>query len=299
MFLDIQNITFAYDNTHKVLDKLNLSIEEGTMLGILGPNGCGKSTLFDILTLHHRCKQGDILFRGQSVDHNVYLKHVGCVFQHSSLDPYLTISENLKMQGRLYGMTSHQLEDKIQEISEALMFKDRINQMAKDLSGGFARRVDIAKALLHEPELILLDEPTTGLDPASRRDMLNWMKDVQKSRGATIVWITHLTQEIETMDRVVMLDSGHIVCDGHPQALIREMDIVQIDARISSDASELGGLASQCVAFDLSQGVLKAHVSKSHMKDVLEQLVQHTSEMQYRMPNLEDVYLQRTGHALT
>jgi len=298
MLLELVQIYFAYQKGHSVLEDFSLGIEQGSMVGILGPNGSGKSTLFDILTLHHHVKRGKLLYQGQKLQKKTYLKDLGCVFQHVSLDPYLTVLENLNLQGGVHGIAKHKLQNKIKSMSDMFGFESRLNQLVRDLSGGLARRVEIAKALLHDPKLILLDEPTTGLDPASRKEMLQWMKRVQSSQGATILWITHLTQEIEHMDRVVMLDKGRVITDGQPQALIQAMDVVCIDAKLSGEAKDVPDLASMCESFDIEGDRIALKVQQSQLKHVLDVLVGHTHQMQYRRPNLEDVYFQQTGQTL-
>lgn len=288
----LKNLSFTYPKGPAIFENLNIEIKKGEIVGVLGPNGCGKSTLFDIMTLHHKIKRGQVLYNGLPINEGAFFRDIGCVFQNISLDPYMTVRENLMMQGKLHGISSNRLVKKIDSLAK--QFDLILDRQVKLLSGGYARRSEIAKALIHDPVFILLDEPSAGLDPKSKLELLAWLNQVQHDSNATVVWISHLTDEVQKMDRVIMLSDGKVVCDGVPSELVGQLDCYCIQAKIKNP-----NIVDQIntVGRDISvQGEkIQFRIDKSQLKEVMGFLIPSVEHFTYREPNLEDVYLEKTG----
>ncbi|MCB1197131.1 MAG: ATP-binding cassette domain-containing protein, partial [Deltaproteobacteria bacterium] len=180
------------------------------------------------------------------------------------------------------------------DLADQFQFKELIERQARLLSGGYARRVEIAKALIAKPAFILLDEPSTGLDPKSRLDLFAWLRSIQKENGTTVVWISHLTDEVQRMDRVVMLHQGHVVCDGQPSQLIGQLQYFYISAKLK-DASVVERLETVAENVSLQGEDLQLRINKSDLELVISFLVPCVEHFMYREANLEDVYLEKTG----
>lgn len=207
------------------LKHVSFQIEAGSFFALLGPNGGGKSTTFQILTTlltptagHAYVGEADVVENPESVR-----RQIGVVFQNPSLDKKLTVEENLRHQGHLYGLSGSILQARIGQALVNFNLTERREEYVETLSGGLKRRVEIAKSLLHEPRVLLLDEPTTGLDPRSKRDVQAFVREVQREHGASILLTTHDMDEAELLcDRISFLSGGRIVAEGTPVEL-REM----------------------------------------------------------------------------
>ncbi|MEQ9454252.1 MAG: ABC transporter ATP-binding protein [Phycisphaeraceae bacterium] len=208
------------------LDDIALTIPRGTMAAVLGPNGSGKSTLFKILTTALKPSgRPNVIPRITLLGHDLRVaghtirQSLGVVFQSPSLDRELTVRENLTLQGRIYGLTNQQLKQQVPARLETLGIIDRADDKVATLSGGLARRAELAKALLHNPRILILDEPSTGVDPTARRQFWHALDAERKRSGITILMTTHLTDEAEHADHVIILDKGRIVAEGSPAQL--------------------------------------------------------------------------------
>src|SRR3989338_4259197 len=194
--VEVRNLSYSY-GSRLALNQVSLSVGEGEVFGLLGPNGGGKTTLFRILSTLTPIFHGKIFVFGKDLPSDIVRvrKMIGVVFQAPSLDKKLTVRENMLHQGHLYGLFGKELTLRINEMLERVHLKDRDGDLIEKLSGGLQRRVEVAKALLHRPKLLLLDEPTVGLDPGARKDLWDYLQNLRKNEGTTILLTTHLMEE--------------------------------------------------------------------------------------------------------
>lgn len=213
----IQQITHRY-GAHEALRGVTLQVMEGALYGLLGPNGSGKTTLFRILSTLMPPSEGGASVFGMDTarEADAVRNRIGVVFQDEALDEALTVRENLRFQASLYGMRGPERTERIDNLLQRLDVAARADDAVADLSGGLRRRVDLARGLLHRPDLLLLDEPTTGLDPGARRAFWAAIDRLRQEEGTTLLLATHLMDEAERCDRVGILSDGALVADGAP-----------------------------------------------------------------------------------
>ena len=203
---------------HAALDQLSLELFAGSFVALLGPNGAGKSTLFQVLTGLFAADEGDVEVAGHSLRHAgpAALRHIGVVFQQMSLDLDLSVRRNLAFHAALHGLPSALARQRIEADATPRGLAADLDRPVRELSGGTRRKVELLRALLHRPALVLMDEPTVGLDPQSRRDLLADIRADVAARGSTVLWATHLVPEAEAADRVLVLHQGRLLADGTP-----------------------------------------------------------------------------------
>ncbi len=294
------NITHKYGE-RTALSDVAFEVKRGEIFGLLGPNGGGKTTLFKILSTAFPPGGGSAKIFGFDVraQADQVRRIIGVVFQNPSLDKKLTVLENLLYHGQLYSITGATLKDRVQEMMNRLMVSDRANNLVETLSGGLARRVELAKGLLHHPQLLILDEPSVGLDPGARRDLWLYLERLREKEGVTILVTTHLIDEADRCDRVLILNEGKIVALGTPEVLKREIggDVISIAAK---DPEQLGKRIQE--KFGLKSTVLngKLRIEKQQGHAFIAQVVDSFSDMieavSLSKPTLEDVFIARTGH---
>ena len=221
--LDIKSLSKSY-GLIKALNDVSFSLAEGEYASLLGPNGAGKTTLFQILTGLFVSEKGNVLINNFDMRSNAInaLAHIGVVFQQITLDMDLTVMENLKFHSNLHGINDKEFKKRVIIELEQVNLSDRINDKVRSLSGGQKRRVELARSLLHKPKLLLLDEPTVGLDPQSRRDLLDYVIKLKKERKMAVLWATHLVDEAEKSDTVIILNKGKIIKKDTPQNITKE-----------------------------------------------------------------------------
>lgn len=200
---------------------LSFTLAAGQWVALLGPNGAGKSTLFQVLTGLFAADQGDVQVAGVSLraSPSAALRHIGVVFQQMSLDLDLTVRANLRFHAALHGLRAAVADPRIAADCDAGGLGKDLQRLVRELSGGNRRKVELVRALLHRPEVLLMDEPTVGLDPKSRRDLLATIRADVATRGSTVLWATHLVEEAMAADRVLVLHKGKLLADGTPQAV--------------------------------------------------------------------------------
>jgi len=296
----IQGLIHRYGD-HRALAGLEMEIQAGEIFGLLGPNGGGKTTLFRVLSTLLPVQAGSVTLLGFDVQTqpDAVRAAIGVTFQSPSLDIKLTVTENLKHQGHLYGLSGKPLQQKIDELLNELGLADRRNDRADSLSGGLKRRVEIAKGLLHNPKVLLLDEPSTGLDPGARHDLWRYLDSLQKEHGVTVFVTTHLMEEAEHCDRLGILDSGELVALGTPDELRATVggDCLSIvcedpDA-LSKSIEEKFQVKPQRLADSLRIEMTAGH---EFLKDLVEAFPDEVKSVSLGKPTLEDVFIQRTGH---
>ena len=200
----------------RVLDQITLSIKKGTFCALLGPNGAGKSTLFSALTRLLIPAQGTIKIHGNDIHKNPRpaLSNLGVVFQQQTMDLDLTVFQNLRYFGKLQGMSGRDLNQRIDQVLTLLNMAERSHEVVRTLNGGHRRRAEIARSLIHDPKVLLLDEATVGLDPETRKSITDDMHKIAQTKGKTILWATHLCDEVGNDDQLVILHNGKILRNG-------------------------------------------------------------------------------------
>jgi ABC-2 type transport system ATP-binding protein len=298
----VQRLSFAY-REQRVLDDVSLNVEPGAIFGLLGPNGSGKSTLFRLMATILPIGEGAIEVFGVDVARRPDLvrRLIGVAFQSPSLDGKLTVRENLLHQGHLYGFHGADLKSRIDHVVATLELGDRLSQMVDELSGGYRRRVELAKCLLHRPRLLLLDEPSTGLDPAVRQDLWKTLEDLRRTAGTTIVVTTHLMDEAESCERLALLDQGRLVATGSPTELRsslggRCLSLGSPDpARLARQIQDRFAVSTQQVGSTLR---LESDRGPEFMRELLATFDEQLTSITLARPTLEDVFVARTGHRL-
>ncbi len=298
--VEIDGLSHSYGD-RLALDEISLRVHPGEIFGLLGPNGGGKTTLFRILSTLIPVSKGRVSVLGQdlSADVRETRKQIGIVFQSPSLDKKLTVMENLRHQGHLYGLSGETLVARSVEMLGHVGLLDRSGEIAEKLSGGLQRRVEVAKAFLHRPRLLLLDEPSTGLDPGARKDLWDYLKDLRKQEGTTLLLTTHLMEEAERCDRLGVLDRGKLVALDSPDTLRSKIGGEMILAR-SRDATRLceqirlkfGGeprVLDDTVRFERKNG-------HEFIARLVEAFPGQIDAITVGKPTLEDVFIQLTGH---
>ena len=220
MTIEARNLSFRYGDK-PVLKEVSFALTSGRFHALLGPNGAGKSTLFGLLTRLLALQQGDILLAGQSLKKQPAeaMRKIGVVFQQNALDLDLTVRQNLQYHAALHGLSRKEARARGDRELERFGLLDRASEAVRQLNGGHRRRVEIARALLHEPSLLLLDEPTVGLDVASRKALNEHVRTLCEEDGLTLLWATHLIEEVREDDRVLILHQGQLLADGTGHAI--------------------------------------------------------------------------------
>jgi ABC-2 type transport system ATP-binding protein len=291
------------------LDNIDLEIEKGELFGLLGPNGAGKTTLISILSTILPATSGNALVCGcdaQTQQHQVR-KCIGIVFQDPSLDDELTGEENLDFHGRLYGMDKRTRISKIDEALRLVDLADRRKDIVKTYSGGMRRRLEIARGLMHKPEVLFLDEPTLGLDPQTRRRIWGYIRELKNSFGMTIILTTHYMEEAERLcSRIAIMDKGAIVALDSPSTLKAQLggDIVrlEIEGSVDSFLQHVNGLdAINRIAVEDNRVSLYVSHGESFVPKAFELAREagvEIASVSMRKPNLEDVFLKLTGREI-
>jgi ABC-2 type transport system ATP-binding protein len=283
------------------LREISFSVPAGTLFGLLGPNGGGKTTLFRILATLLRPTSGDAELLGVrlSADPAAIRRRLGVVFQHPSVDGKLTVTENIMTHGHLYGLHGESLRARMDEILARLGLSDRAGDRVETLSGGLQRRTELAKALLHRPPLLLLDEPSTGLDPGARRDFMQYLQQLRDQEGVSVVLTTHHMEEAERCDRIAILHQGSLIRVGTPAELKLAVggDVVVVrtpDPRALQQKLR-DHLGCEAVMVD---GTLRVERPRGHelVRDVVERFPADVTLVTYGKPTLEDVFIHLTGH---
>jgi len=283
------------------LDDVTFSVSHGEMFALLGPNGGGKTTLFKILSTLLPATRGAVHIFGQCLSLNPHAvrERLGVVFQSPSLDRKLTVVENLQHHGHLYGLRGTVLHERIAIMLDRMGLADRTHDLVETLSGGLQRRVELAKGLMHKPDLLLLDEPSTGLDPGARRDFNLYLSQLREQEGVTIILTTHIMEEAERCDRVGILHQGKLVALDTPNALKARVggDVVAIYSPCLEELRNklIRRFACQPVLVD---GVLRIEQPKGHefVREVVEAFPGEIQSVTFGKPTLEDVFIHQTGH---
>ncbi len=298
--ISVENVSHRY-GARTAVDDLSLSVNVGEIFAFLGPNGSGKSTLFRLLSTLIPLQAGAIAVLGSDLTGNVasVRRQIGVVFQAPSLDKKLTVAENMYYQGRLYGLGSAELKSRSAELLGAVGLADRARDRVETLSGGMRRRAELAKCMLHRPRLLLLDEPSTGLDPGARIDLWRYLTLLRERDGVTVVLTTHLLDEADRADRLAIMHQGRLAALGEPLALRGEVggDAITIQAerpeQLADEIARRVGVAARVL-----DGAVRLELPDGHQW-IAKLVAAFPSEIQsitLGKPTLEDVFIARTGH---
>ena len=303
---DLQPVIAITELTHRygdrvALNNVSLTVQRGEIFGLLGPNGGGKTTLFRILStlLPPQTGQVRVLDSDVVAQRNAVRRQIGVVFQSPSLDKKLTVLENLRHHGHIFGLRGEPLRQRITELLQRFGLADRANELTETLSGGLRRRVEIARGLLHKPTVLLLDEPSTGLDPRVRREVGDYLVELRDRDGVTVLVTTHIMEEAERCDRLAILDRGQVVALDRPATLkdkvggdvlsVRAHDPVKLSAQIESRFAVKAGVVDHVIRIERARG-------HEFVPALVEAFPGEIEAVSVGKPTLEDAFIHLTGH---
>lgn len=307
--IEVKNLTKTYNNVTAVED-VSLYLEEGESVGLLGPNGAGKSTAISMISTLLPPTKGTITYNGRdALKHPEELRAVlGVVPQDIALYQELSAYENMKFFGRVYGLRGDKLKNKIQEVLELVGLTERQKDPVRTYSGGMKRRINIAVSLMHDPEVLIMDEPTVGIDPQSRNYILDMIRDFNRERGLTVLYTSHYMEEVEKLcDRVYIMDYGQIIAAGTKdelKSILSNEELIRIKVEepkmeFARRLEEEEGI-NQVVAEEAGYSLIIAKGSQ-----LLGEIFEHAKETGVKIigfdiesPTLEDVFLHLTGRKL-
>ncbi|MDA1161966.1 MAG: ABC transporter ATP-binding protein [Planctomycetota bacterium] len=295
----VDGLSFRYGD-RVALDSVNFAVMSGSIFGFLGPNGGGKTTLFSILSSVLPVQSGTVCALGHDIrkESAAYRERIGVTFQAPGLDRRLTVLENLIHQGHLYGLTGKLLRQTADELLTQFGVADRQSDIVDTLSGGLKRRVELAKCLMHRPSLLLLDEPSAGLDPGARHDLWTCLEQLRADHGVTVVVTSHLMDEAERCDELALLHVGKIVAQGSPSNLrsripgecltivTEKPDVLRkkIQHELQIDAQRVG----ETLRFHQANG-------QELFQQIMQSFPDDIRSISLGKPTLEDVFLMETG----
>ena len=308
MLLKVENLYKDFGDI-KAVEGISFEVKKGDVFGLLGPNGAGKSTTISIISTLFKPTSGEILFEGSSIFSNPKLirQNLGIVPQDIALYPTLTGYENLSFWGNIYGLNGVQLKKRINEVSDIVGLNGRIKDRVDKYSGGMKRRLNIGAALLHMPKLLIMDEPTVGIDPQSRNHILDTVLELNK-QGITIIYTSHYMEEVEYLcNEICIMDEGKIIASGTKQELV-ELVKEKTQINIKLDKTDLGLLN----VLKKINGVFDANINDevitlfgNNADTLLAEIISNVTEhgrlvesIDVKKPNLEAVFLHLTGKAL-
>ncbi len=306
--IEAWNLRKTYPGGVRALDGLSLEVETGTIFGLLGPNGAGKSTTVKILTTLSRADSGEARVAGVDVvrDADRVRRSIGVVGQKPGLDPEATGRENLEMQAELYGIHGAARRERVDQLLTRVGLTEAGGRLAKTYSGGMQRRLDVALGLVHRPQVLFLDEPTTGLDPEARAELWHEIERLTRDEEMTILLTTHYLEEADRLaSRLAIVDRGRVVAEGSPEELKRELhgDTVQVELVESAngDAAALERLPGVS-ELAVDGRLLRARVDNGaaaipSMITALEQEGLRVASATIARPSLDDVYLRHAGRS--
>jgi ABC-2 type transport system ATP-binding protein len=299
--ISVHNLVHRYED-RTALNGISFDLRPAELFGLLGPNGSGKTTLFRILSTLMVPTSGRAIVMGfdPAKEPSSVRRQIGVVFQAASVDQKLTAYENLWHQGHLYGLHGAGLKKRVGEILARVGLADRAKDRVESFSGGMQRRVELAKGLLHHPGVLLLDEPTTGLDPGARRDLWQYLQILRDEEGVSVLVTTHLMEEAERCDRLAIMSEGNIVALGTPAELKSEIggDVILLDAAIDANllAEHIRARFRVEAVVHGSQVRIEKNEGHRFVPDLVEAFPGEIQAISVSKPALEDVFIRRTGH---
>ncbi len=300
--VEIEALTFRY-GSRLALRSLSLRIPSGCCFGLLGPNGSGKTTLMRLLATLLQPAEGRLRVCGHDTvaAPGAVRRCLGVVFQQPALDGDLTVEENLRLHGAFYGLRGELLRNRIDELLTRFGLQERRHEPVRRLSGGQQRRVDLIRGLLHHPRVLLLDEPTTGLDPLARHAFWQTLRQLRQTDRLTLIVATHLLEEAELCDEVALLDEGRLVAAGAPDALARALgdEVLWLETSepeaVAAFVQTHFGVEARAIGASVRVAAPDAHALLPRLYEALGDRLRSAT---VRRPTLEDVFLVHTGHHL-
>ncbi len=293
--ISVHNFTKRYGDTVAV-NNLHFTVKEEAFFALLGPNGAGKSTTIESLSTLKSIDQGTLSINGYTVgqDDAQIRQSIGLVFQYSVLDENLTGEENLMIRGRFYGLKSKELKERLAYLETTLGFGSFKTQRVRTLSGGQRRKLDIARALIHRPRLLMLDEPTTGLDPKSRQDIWQLIMKLKQESRMTLLLTTHYMEEAQDADHVIIMHQGNIVAEDTADAL--RLKHASDTLRLYPKKGLLKQLKTLGIEHQLNGDIVTVQVPDAFIgHDIVTQCREYLHSFELRKASLDDVFLNLTG----
>lgn len=294
--LEVIGLQKNYGDIHAVKG-ISFSVNKGEFVALLGPNGAGKSTTINILCTLLKPTAGEVYYSDYKVgdDDEMIRNKIGIVFQDNVMDNKLTVKENLLTRAILYNNNRKLAKEKVEDIINTLKINDYQDQYYGELSGGQRRRADIARALLHSPEILFLDEPTTGLDPSTRKLIWETMDTLLK-KGLTIILTTHYMEETMNCDQVIIMNQGEIICSDTPEQLRHKYsgDVLKVLGNLTEIEKSLDHYD-----YDMQQDYLKIKLNETTDSiELLQTIKEHVEAFEVIRGNMDDVFLNLTGTRL-
>lgn len=291
--IEVENLTKTY-GTLTAVDHISFTVEKGTMLGFLGINGAGKSTAINMLSTLLQPDEGTATVCGHRLgkEDDAIRRKIGIVYQQNVLDELLTVKENLLCRGILHGASRSGATKQLDRLSEILKLGDILKKRYKTLSGGQKRRCEIAAALMHTPELLFLDEPTTGLDPATRKDVWEIIETLRREENTTVFLTTHYMEEAAEADQIIILDHGKIITSGTPFELKERY--ARDKLRLYGDPKQLSELSGLVTPYGLEITINSTMDALPIVSEVKERI----DGFEVIQGNMDDVFLNAVGKAL-
>ena len=295
--IQIEHLSKSFGDL-KAVDDLSFHVKEGELFAFLGVNGAGKSTTISIMCGQQTKDSGKVFIGGKDLDESTegIKRELGVVFQNSVLDKALSVRDNLRYRAALYGITGAVFEKRLAELAELLDFADLMKRTVGKLSGGQRRRIDIARALLHSPEILILDEPTTGLDPQTRKLLWGAVSRLRKEQNMTVFLTTHYMEEAADADYVIILDSGRIVAEGTPLQLKNKYtgDFITLYGATEDEARLLGTSPEKI------PGAYRIEVEDTaHATELIIKHPEIFRDYEITKGKMDDIFLAATGKRLT
>lgn len=294
--IEIEHLKKSFGDV-KAVNDLSFNVRHGELFAFLGVNGAGKSTTISIICGQLDKDAGNVTVCGESIEHGLdkIARRLGVVFQNSVLDQALSVRDNLRSRAALYGINGADFKKRLAELAELLDFGDLLGRTVGKLSGGQRRRIDIARALVHKPEILILDEPTTGLDPQTRKLLWEVVSDLRKKENMTVFLTTHYMEEAADADYVIILDSGKIAAEGTPLALKNRYtgDFITIYGLTDAQINELD------MPHESLRDAIRVAVPDTAAATAL--IIKHPDlfrDYEITKGKMDDVFLAVTGHML-
>ena len=295
--IEVSNFTKKYGDFSAV-DNISFHVEEGSIFAFLGPNGAGKTTTINTLCTILNKTEGSLKINGHDVDEeqDKVRQDIGIVFQESTLDGNLTVEENLKLHCEFYQVPKCEVPERVGFVLELVDLVEWRKVPVKGLSGGMKRRVEIARGLVHYPRVLFLDEPTTGLDPQTRANIWDYIRNLQKQKNITIFLTTHYMDEAEICDKVAIIDHGNIVAFDTPYNLKKQYTSDTVRMRTSGEEDLVRYLKEQCIPYKLKQGLFTIYTKNlDQVLEITSAFKSYITDLEVHKGTLNDVFIAITG----